>query len=38
MKMGREKFKETLRTEWFLRVTNPNHLEGTSDDIFVGYR
>ena len=38
MKMGREKFKESMRTEWFVRVTNPRHVEGPSNDIFVGYR
>lgn len=38
MKMGREQFKEVMRTEWFIRVTNPQHLEGRYDDIFAGYR
>ncbi len=38
MKMGREKFMETMNTEWFVRVTNPMHVEGRVDDIFAGYR
>jgi LmbE family N-acetylglucosaminyl deacetylase len=38
MKMGREKFIETMRTEWFVRVTNPMNVEGNVDDIFAGYR
>jgi LmbE family N-acetylglucosaminyl deacetylase len=38
MKMGREQFKQVMRTEWFVRVTNPRHLEGCVDDIFAGYR
>jgi LmbE family N-acetylglucosaminyl deacetylase len=38
MKMGREKFMETMSTEWFVRVTNPKDLEGNVDDIFAGYR
>ena len=38
MKMGRERFIETMRTEWFVRVTNPKNLEGNVDDIFAGYR
>jgi LmbE family N-acetylglucosaminyl deacetylase len=38
MKMGREKFKELMRTEWFVRVTNPQNVEGQTDDIFAGYR
>jgi N-acetyl-1-D-myo-inositol-2-amino-2-deoxy-alpha-D-glucopyranoside deacetylase len=38
MKMGRERFMETMRTEWFVRVTNPKNLEGNVKDIFAGYR
>lgn len=38
MKMGKETFMETMRTEWFKRVTNPQHLEGNVTDIFAGYR
>ena len=38
MKMGREQFNQVMRTEWFVRATNPLALEGCSDDIFVGYR
>ena len=36
MKMGRERFIEVMRTEWFVRVTNPMQLEGNVDDIFAG--
>lgn len=38
MKMGREAFCETNKTEWFLRVTNPQKVEGCVTDIFAGYR
>jgi LmbE family N-acetylglucosaminyl deacetylase len=38
MKMGRERFSEVMRTEWFVRVTNPRDLDGNVDDIFAGYR
>lgn len=38
MKMGREEFKKQLRTEWFVRVTNPMNLSGSVNDIFAGYR
>jgi LmbE family N-acetylglucosaminyl deacetylase len=38
MKMGRDRFIETMRTEWFVRVTNPKNVEGNVDDIFAGYR
>jgi LmbE family N-acetylglucosaminyl deacetylase len=38
MKMGREQFKNVMRTEWFVRVTNPMKLSGKVDDIFAGYR
>ena len=38
MKMGREQFKEVMRTEWFVRVTNPMAIEGCVEDIFAGYR
>jgi len=38
MKMGRDQFKEAMRTEWFVRVTNPLDVSGPSNDIFVGYR
>jgi LmbE family N-acetylglucosaminyl deacetylase len=38
MKMGREQFAEVMRTEWFVRVTNPKQLTGKVDDIFAGYR
>ena len=38
MKMGRQKFIETMTMEWFVRVTNPRHVEGQVNDIFAGYR
>ena len=38
MKMGREQFKEVMRLEWFVRATNPLHLDGQSGDILAGYR
>jgi LmbE family N-acetylglucosaminyl deacetylase len=38
MKMGREQFKEVMRTEWFVRVTNPRKITGCVSDIFAGYR
>jgi len=38
MKMGREQFMEVMRLEWFVRVTNPMHLDGCVEDIFAGYR
>jgi len=38
MKMGRETFMSTMVTEWFVRVTNPQGLEGCVSDIFAGYR
>ena len=38
MKMGRERFMEIMRTEWFVRVTNPMNIDGGVDDIFAGYR
>jgi LmbE family N-acetylglucosaminyl deacetylase len=38
MKMGREQFKQVMGTEWFIRITNPQHVEGCVTDIFAGYR
>src|ERR1017187_3344262 len=38
MKMGREQFKQVMSTEWFIRIINPQNVEGCVDDIFVGYR
>jgi LmbE family N-acetylglucosaminyl deacetylase len=38
MKMGRERFMETMTKEWFLRVTNPKNVRGDVADIFAGYR
>ncbi|HUZ40552.1 MAG TPA: PIG-L family deacetylase [Acidimicrobiales bacterium] len=38
MKMGRERFMETMTKEWFVRVTNPKNVQGDVADIFAGYR
>jgi LmbE family N-acetylglucosaminyl deacetylase len=38
MKMGRERFREEMRFEWFVRAANPLGLSGLADDVFVGYR
>ncbi len=38
MKMSREEFAQVMRTEWFVRVTNPMNLSGTVSDLFAGYR
>ncbi len=38
LKMGRERFKEVMGTEWFVRVTNPKDVQGNVTDIFAGYR
>ena len=38
MKMGREQFKETMTTEWFVRVRDPHGHEGVVTDLFAGYR
>jgi len=38
MKMGREQFRNTMRTEWFVRVRDPHGRTGLVDDLFVDYR
>jgi LmbE family N-acetylglucosaminyl deacetylase len=38
LKMDREQFKAVMGREWFVRVTNPEKLEGVVTDIFAGYR
>ncbi len=38
MRMGRERFREEMTTEWFVRATNPRALSGVVDDLFAGYR
>jgi LmbE family N-acetylglucosaminyl deacetylase len=38
LKMDRAQFKEVMGREWFVRVTNPEKLDGVVDDIFAGYR
>jgi len=38
LKMDRVQFKEVMGREWFVRVTNPEKLDGVVEDIFAGYR
>jgi LmbE family N-acetylglucosaminyl deacetylase len=38
MRMGREEFKKTMTTEWFVRVRDPHGRTGLVDDLFVDYR
>lgn len=38
MEMGREKFKEMMTREWFVRVTNPQNQPHHVEDLFAGYR
>jgi LmbE family N-acetylglucosaminyl deacetylase len=38
MKMGREQFRETMRTEWFVRARDPHGRTGRVDDLFIDYR
>jgi LmbE family N-acetylglucosaminyl deacetylase len=38
LKMDREQFKVVMGREWFVRVTNPEKLDGVVEDIFAGYR
>ncbi|MHB1088417.1 MAG: PIG-L family deacetylase [Acidimicrobiales bacterium] len=38
MKMDRDQFRQVMGNEWFVRVTNPQHIEGVVDDLFAGYR
>ncbi len=38
MTMGREQFREVMRTEWFVRATNPTGQVGVVTDLFAGYR
>jgi LmbE family N-acetylglucosaminyl deacetylase len=38
MKMGREEFRKTMTTEWFVRVKDPHARTGVVDDLFVDYR
>ena len=38
MQMSKEDFRQAMGTEWFVRVTNPNQLEGVVTDVFAGYR
>ena len=38
LKMSQEEFRQAMGTEWFVRVTNPQGLEGNVTDIFAGYR
>ena len=38
LKMSKEEFRQAMGVEWFVRVTNPQGLEGNVSDIFAGYR
>jgi LmbE family N-acetylglucosaminyl deacetylase len=38
LKMSRDEFIDVMGLEWFLRVTNPQKLDGVVSDIFAGYR
>lgn len=38
MKMSRDEFRLAMGTEWFVRVTNPQGLDGVVTDILAGYR
>jgi LmbE family N-acetylglucosaminyl deacetylase len=38
MKMGREQFRNVMRTEWFVRVRDPHGRTGLVEDLFVDYR
>ena len=38
LKMDRQEFKMVMGREWFVRVTNPEKLDGVVEDIFAGYR
>jgi LmbE family N-acetylglucosaminyl deacetylase len=38
MKMDRDEFRAVMGTEWFVRATNPQGLEGRVTDLLAGYR
>jgi len=38
MKMGRDRFRETMTKEWFVRVRDPHGRSGVVNDLFVDYR
>jgi LmbE family N-acetylglucosaminyl deacetylase len=38
MKMSPDEFRAAMGTEWYVRVTNPQGLEGNVEDLFAGYR
>jgi LmbE family N-acetylglucosaminyl deacetylase len=38
MKMGRERFREVMRYEWFVRARNPLGLNEPETDLYAGYR
>jgi len=38
LKMSLEDFRAAMGVEWFVRVTNPQSLDGVVTDIFAGYR
>lgn len=38
MSMGRDEFRKTMTTEWFVRVQDPHERSGLVTDLFVDYR
>ena len=38
LKMGRERFRELFRNEWFVRAIDPFDRTGVDDDLFAGWR
>jgi LmbE family N-acetylglucosaminyl deacetylase len=38
LKMGRERFRELFRTEWFVRAIDPFARTGVDDDLFAAWR
>jgi len=38
LKMGRERFREAFRNEWFVRAVDPFGRTGIDDDLFAAYR
>ena len=38
LKMGRERFRELFRNEWFVRAIDPFGRTGVDDDLFAGWR
>jgi len=38
LKMGRERFRDVFRVEWFVRAVDPFNRTGIDDDLFAAYR